>query len=67
MNVALRYIAPQVVSDLERKMVFISGPRQVGKTTLAQTLSGSDTGYLNWDVDQDRERILRRALPNTNF
>ncbi|MYF11674.1 MAG: hypothetical protein F4229_11955, partial [Gammaproteobacteria bacterium] len=27
-----RYLAEQVVSDLARKMVFVAGPRQVGKT-----------------------------------
>jgi len=44
-------------------MVFISGPRQVGKTTLALSLSGARAGYLNWDVAADRERILKRQLP----
>ena len=44
-------------------MVFVAGPRQVGKTTLARTLPGADRGYLNWDVADDRERILRRELP----
>lgn len=44
-------------------MVFVSGPRQVGKTTLARSLPGGRKGYLNWDVPADRERILRRELP----
>jgi predicted AAA+ superfamily ATPase len=44
-------------------MVFVSGPRQVGKTTLARNLSGAKAGYLSWDVAEDRERILRRELP----
>jgi len=44
-------------------MVFVSGPRQVGKTTLALSLPGARAGYLNWDVAADRERILRRQLP----
>jgi predicted AAA+ superfamily ATPase len=44
-------------------MVFVCGPRQVGKTTLAKSLRGAATGYLSWDVAQDRERILRRELP----
>ena len=30
-----RYIKKPVTSDLKSKMVFIGGPRQVGKTTLA--------------------------------
>ena len=33
-----RYLADQIRTDLERKMVFVSGPRQVGKTTLARGL-----------------------------
>lgn len=58
-----RYLLPQIRSDLRRKMVFVSGPRQVGKTTLAKSLRGAATGYLSWDVAEDRERILRRELP----
>ena len=46
-------------------MVFVAGPRQVGKTTLAKSLPGGAAGYLNWDVAEDRERILRRQLPPT--
>ena len=48
-------------------MVFVAGPRQVGKTTLALDLPGARAGYLNWDVPADRERILRRELPATGF
>ena len=42
------------------QMLFISGPRQVGKTTLSKVLTElSHTHlYLNWDVLQDREVIL---------
>ena len=36
-----RYLAAQVLSDLERKMAFVAGPRQVGKTTLARSLPGT--------------------------
>ena len=34
-----RYIETSVRSDLNRKMVFIGGPRQSGKTTLATSLA----------------------------
>ena len=44
-------------------MVFVAGPRQVGKTTLARSLPNAKAGYLNWDVAEHRERILRRELP----
>ena len=58
-----RYLLPQVRKDLARKMVFVAGPRQVGKTTLARLLNGGSAGYLNWDVAKDRERILKGELP----
>lgn len=58
-----RYLTDQVRHDLKRKMVFVAGPRQVGKTTLARSLTGADKGYLNWDVAEHRDSILRRELP----
>jgi uncharacterized protein len=58
-----RYLAEQVERDLDRKMVLIAGPRQVGKTTLARSLPGAEAGYLNWDIPEHRERILSRELP----
>ncbi len=58
-----RYLRPQVEHDLPRKMVFVAGPRQVGKTTMALSLPDADGGYLNWDVAEHRERILKRELP----
>ena len=58
-----RYLTPQVESDLDRKMVFLAGPRQVGKTTLALSLTKDRLGYLNWDVPEHREQILARQLP----
>ena len=36
MKVMKRNIEEYLVKDLERKMVFLSGPRLVGKTTLAK-------------------------------
>lgn len=35
-----RYLAHFVEQDLAEKMVFIGGPRQVGKTTMAFNLLG---------------------------
>ena len=61
--VTSRYLLPQVQQDLERKMVFLSGPRQVGKTTLSMTLPDAEAGYLNWDAAHHRERILKGELP----
>lgn len=48
-------------------MVFVAGPRQVGKTTLALSLPDARSGYLNWDVAEHREQILRRELPATDL
>ena len=41
-----------------RQMVFLSGPRQVGKTTSARTAAGEHT-YYNWDEQSDRRRIVQ--------
>ncbi len=57
-----RYLRPQVLADLRRRMVFVAGPRQVGKTTMARSLPGN--GYLDWDVPEHRERILRGEMPD---
>ena len=62
-----RYLLPQVKKDLTRKMVFVSGPRQVGKTTMARALPGGKTGYLTWDDAEDRERILTQQLPSSTL
>ena len=61
-----RYIEELIIKDLSRKMVFLGGPRQVGKTTLSKHIlkhfpyhKKSKTGlYLNWDFDEDRLNIL---------
>ncbi len=56
-----RYLDDPVASDLQRKMVLLTGPRQVGKTTLCRQLMErfASAQYLNWDVAADRT-ILRR-------
>ncbi len=59
----MRYISKFIKDDLNRKMVFIGGPRQVGKTTLAQRLlADQETNgrYFNWDLDEDRQDILAK-------
>ena len=61
-----RYLTKQIKHDLPRKMVFVGGPRQVGKTTLAKNFLENSKGYLNWDVPEHRERILKRELPVTS-
>jgi predicted AAA+ superfamily ATPase len=58
-----RYLDDQVAQDLKQKMVLLTGPRQVGKTTLSQQLmSGLPTGqYLNFDVLAHRAVIQSQS------
>jgi len=61
-----RYLTTTITEDLREKMVFIGGPRQVGKTTLARDLVGSHfrkTAYFNWDNKQDRRKLMDDELP----
>lgn len=62
-----RYLEENVIADLKKKMVFISGPRQVGKTTLSKQIGHifypDAYQYFNWDSRSDRKRILAEDLP----
>jgi hypothetical protein len=60
-----RYLEPPVLADLKEKMVFVAGPRQVGKTTLARRILGSSAPgvYLNWDNREDRREIRAARWP----
>ncbi len=64
---AARYLQAQVAEDLRSKMVFIGGPRQVGKTSLARALLPAPAAELNYDVTAQRQAILRRELPPGDF
>ena len=50
------------MTDLKEKMVFLGGPRQVGKTTFSQNLipnyKDDHPAYLNWDAAEDRKIIM---------
>lgn len=63
-----RYLKPHIRSDLKRKMVFVGGPRQVGKTTLAIDLLGTSSrrhpAYLNWDDDHARKKLIDAEFPS---
>ncbi len=58
-----RYLDDFVADDLQRKLVFLTGPRQVGKTTLSTQLGLTTRPfqYLNYDVAADRLTIQRQS------
>ena len=63
-----RALEPLIRPVLPRKMVFIGGPRQVGKTTLALALVGKGAdethlAYFNWDDPRAAARLRRLELP----
>lgn len=66
---AARSLQPVLEKTLTTgKMVFVGGPRQVGKTTVALELlgPGSDErhgAYFDWDLPRDRARIRLGELP----
>ncbi|MHC9539802.1 MAG: ATP-binding protein [Vulcanimicrobiota bacterium] len=60
-----RYLLQTVLDDLKRKMVFVTGPRQVGKTFLARDIQQnfSRSVYLNNDDVDDARTIRNREWP----
>ena len=65
-----RYLDDLIAQDLERKLVFVTGARQVGKTTLSQQLlqQAQPSQYLNYDVAADRAVIERQSwMPNAKL
>ena len=58
-----RYLDDLVLNDLATKAVVLTGPRQVGKTTLSRQVMQSfgNAQYLNWDVLPDRAILQRQS------
>ena len=65
-----RYLTNHVKESLKKKMVFLGGPRQVGKTTLSLQFlnppSIENPAYLSWDRNTDRIQILKDQFPLQN-
>ena len=63
-----RYLEEYIKKDLAKKMVFLGGPRQVGKSTLGfillnDKLKEKSLGYFTWDSAKDRKKIINEELP----
>ncbi len=62
-----RYLSPLIEEFLENRMVFLGGPRQVGKTTLCLKFltdkRPDGDAYLNWDDLSSRTKIKTGQLP----
>lgn len=61
-----RGLTQYILEDLSEKMVFVGGPRQVGKTTLARELVAThfnNAAYYNWDSRNDRRKIMQSDWP----
>jgi len=63
-----RYLENPVRKALQAKMVFVGGPRQVGKTTFALGFLGKDAdekhpAYFSWDHPSVPPRLRKAELP----
>jgi predicted AAA+ superfamily ATPase len=56
-----RIIEAKIKQDLDNKIVLISGPRQVGKTTLAKAIYPKNSEYFNMDSEEHRLLIRKQA------
>jgi hypothetical protein len=56
-----RSLQDKIKTDLDRKIVLLSGPRQVGKTTLAKTIYPDTAEYFNMDSAEHRLLIQKQA------
>ncbi len=55
-----RYLEDFIKKDIGEKIIIITGPRQVGKTTLAQMIN-KNYDYLNYDYPEHRIMLKERS------
>ncbi|MCD4702373.1 MAG: ATP-binding protein [Candidatus Aegiribacteria sp.] len=61
-----RYLEERIVDDLKKKMVLLTGPRQVGKTYLSKQIAAeyfNRNCYLNFDNSIDASVIMEQGWP----
>jgi len=58
------YISTWKELSADKSMVFLAGPRQSGKTTLARIIAQSYTNslYFNWDIPSHRTQLIENPL-----
>ena len=64
----MRYLADSIAEDLGRRMVFVAGPRQAGKTTLVKSFLTKFTPgkYINYDNPEGRAAFMKRTWNETD-
>lgn len=55
-----RYLINHIKEDLDKKIILLTGPRQVGKTTLSKMM-GIGFDYFNFDNPEDRTGLQKKA------
>lgn len=55
-----RYLINHIKEDLDKKIILLTGPRQVGKTTLSKMM-GTDFDYFNFDNPEDRIGLQKKS------
>ena len=62
-----RYLTDTIAKATQDRMVFLGGPRQVGKTVLSlawlQADNANDKRYLNWDAPGVSKQLREGKLP----
>ncbi|MBI4398097.1 MAG: ATP-binding protein [Candidatus Omnitrophica bacterium] len=56
-----RSLEHPIKEDLNKKIILLSGPRQVGKTTLSKTLYPKNSEYFNLDNEEHRLLVRKKA------